>query len=234
MLNVEKLEGGYKDFKVLHGVNFSVKAESITALLGSNGAGKTTTVNTIIGLLKSWSGKIEFNGINITNQRPDKIAKLGIGLVPEGRRIFGNMTVYENLELGAYIKDARKKFKDTIEWIYTLFPILKERKNQRAETLSGGEQQMLAIARALMHKPKLLMLDEPSNGLAPKITQQIFNIIEKLRDEGITILLVEQNAHLTFKIMDYGFILERGIIIGEGTAKELIENTTIKKAYIGL
>ncbi len=234
ILEVERLEGGYKDFKVLHNITFNVKSGSITALLGPNGAGKTTTVNTIVGLLKAWSGRIIFNGIDITNQQPSIIANLGIGLVPEGRRILENMSVYENLELGAYIKDARKRFKDTIEWIYTLFPILKERRNQRAGTLSGGERQMLAIARALMRRPKLLILDEPSLGLAPKIVQQIFNVIEKLRSEGITILLVEQNVHLTLKIMDYGYILERGVIVEEGTSEELINSPLFKRAYLGL
>ncbi|MEM1546324.1 MAG: ABC transporter ATP-binding protein [Candidatus Methanomethylicia archaeon] len=234
MLKVEKLEGGYGDFKVLHNVNLKVEEKSITAFLGPNGAGKTTTLNTIIGLLKPWSGLIEFNGANITGKQPSEIVKLGIGLVPEGRRIFGNMTVYENLEMGAYIKDARRRFRDSLDWIYTLFPVLKERRNQRAETLSGGEQQMLAIARALITRPKLLMFDEPSLGLAPKITQQIISIVEKLRNEGITILLVEQNIHLTLKIMDYGFLIEGGITVGEGKAEELANNPIVKRAYLGL
>jgi branched-chain amino acid transport system ATP-binding protein len=234
MLKVEKLEGGYGDLKVLHNVNLKVEEKSITAFLGPNGAGKTTTLNTIIGLLKPWGGLIEFNGVNITGKQPSEVVKLGIGLVPEGRRIFGNMTVYENLEMGAYIKDARKKFRDSVEWIYTLFPILKERRNQKAETLSGGEQQMLAIARALITRPKLLMFDEPSLGLAPKITQQIINTIEKLRNEGITILLVEQNIHLTLKIMDYGYLIEGGTTVGEGKAEELANNPIVKRAYLGL
>lgn len=234
MLKVEKLEGGYGDFKVLHNVNLKVEEKSITAFLGPNGAGKTTTLNTIIGLLKPWSGLIEFNGVNIAGKQPSEVVKLGIGLIPEGRRIFGNMTVYENLEMGAYIKDARKKFRDSIEWVYTLFPILKERRNQKAETLSGGEQQMLAIARALITRPKLLMFDEPSLGLAPKITQQIISIIEKLRNEGITILLVEQNIHLTLKIMDYGYLIEGGTTVGEGKAEELANNPIVKRAYLGL
>jgi len=234
MLKVEKLEGGYGDFKVLHNVNLKVEEKSITAFLGPNGAGKTTTLNTIIGLLKPWSGLIEFNGVNIVGKQPSEVVKLGIGLIPEGRRIFGNMTVYENLEMGAYIKDARKKFRDSTEWVYTLFPILKERRNQKAETLSGGEQQMLAIARALITRPKLLMFDEPSLGLAPKITQQIISIIEKLRNEGITILLVEQNIHLTLKIMDYGYLIEGGTTVGEGKAEELANNPIVKRAYLGL
>jgi branched-chain amino acid transport system ATP-binding protein len=234
VLRVEKLEGGYGDLKVLHGVNLKVKERSITALLGPNGAGKTTTLNTIIGLLKPWSGLIEFNGVNIGGKKPNEIVRLGISLVPEGRRIFGDMTVYENLEMGAYIKDARKGFRDAVEWVYTLFPILKERRNQKAGTLSGGEQQMLAVARALVSKPKLLMLDEPSLGLAPKITQQIISTVEKLRDEGITILLVEQNVHLTLKIMDYGYLIEGGVTVGEGRAEELVNNPVVKKAYLGL
>ncbi|MEM1586585.1 MAG: ABC transporter ATP-binding protein [Candidatus Bathyarchaeia archaeon] len=234
MLEAKDLVGGYKDFKVLHGVSLKVKKGSITCLLGPNGSGKTTTLNTIIGILKPWSGAITLDGVEISGKRADEIVKMGVGMVPEGRKIFGGMTVLENLEMGAYIKQAREKLKDRIEWVYTLFPILKERQKQKAGTLSGGEQQMLAIARALISNPRLLMLDEPSLGLAPKITQEILGTISNLREEGITILLVEQNIHLTLKIMDYGYLISGGITVAEGNSEELINNSEVKKAYLGM
>lgn len=234
MLEVKDLIGGYKDFKVLHGINLKVEKGSITCLLGPNGSGKTTTLNTIIGILKPWGGSIKIEGVEISGKRADEIVKMGVSMVPEGRRIFTNMSVLENLEMGAYIKWAREKLKDRIEWVYTLFPILKERQKQKAGTLSGGEQQMLAIARALISGPKLLMLDEPSLGLAPKITQEILSIIYKLREEGITILLVEQNVHLIFRIMDYGYLISGGVTVAEGDSKELINNNEVKKAYLGM
>jgi len=234
MLEVKDLVGGYKDFKVLHGVSLKVKKGSITCLLGPNGSGKTTTLNTIVGILKPWSGAITLDGVEISGKRTDEIVKMGVGMVPEGRKIFGGMTVLENLEMGAYVKQAREKLKDRIEWVYTLFPILKERQKQKAGTLSGGEQQMLAIARALISNPRLLMLDEPSLGLAPKITQEILGTISNLREEGITILLVEQNIHLTLKIMDYGYLISGGITVAEGNSEELINNSEVKKAYLGM
>ncbi|MEM3697302.1 MAG: ABC transporter ATP-binding protein [Candidatus Bathyarchaeia archaeon] len=234
MLKIEKLEGGYKDFKVLNNINLQVEKGSVTCLLGPNGAGKTTTLKTIIGLLKPWSGVIEFDGANITGKQPHEIVKLGIGIVPEGRRIFGNMTVQENLEMGAYIKGARKKFNDRLEWVYSLFPILKKRKNQNAATLSGGEQQMLAIARALIINPKLLLLDEPSLGLAPKVAQEILNVAKKLQETGITILLVEQNIYLVNKVMHYGYVMEGGATVAKGTYENLINNPVVKRVYLGL
>ncbi|MEM3550361.1 MAG: ABC transporter ATP-binding protein [Candidatus Bathyarchaeia archaeon] len=234
LLEVEKVEGGYKDFKVLHDVNLKVEKGSITCLLGSNGSGKTTTLNTIIGVLKPWKGVIKFNSVDITGKRTYEIVRSGISIAPEGRRLFGDMTVFENLEMGAYIKQARNKFYDNLDWIYSIFPVLKSRKTQKAATLSGGEQQMLAIARALITSPKLLMLDEPSLGLAPRIAQEILNIAKKLQEEGLTILLVEQNIHLASKIMDYGYILEGGVTVADGKYEELIKNPTVKKAYLGL
>lgn len=234
LLEIRKLEGGYKDFKVLHNVNIKVKKGSVTCLLGPNGAGKTTTLNNIIGLLKPWNGTIEFEGVNISGKQPSEIVRLGVSMVPEGRRIFGEMTVLENLEMGAYLKQAREKFKDRVEWVYSLFPILKSRRNQKAATLSGGEQSMLAIARALVSSPKLLMLDEPSLGLAPIIAQEILNVVKKLQEEGITILLVEQNIHLASKVMDYGYLINGGISITEGSYEELVNDPEVKKAYLGL
>ncbi|MEM3550931.1 MAG: ABC transporter ATP-binding protein [Candidatus Bathyarchaeia archaeon] len=235
MLRVEKLEGGYKDFKVLHNVNFKVERGSITCLLGPNGSGKSTTLNTIMGLLKPWNGIVEFDGTGIAGKPPHEIAKLGISLVPEGRGIFGDMTVFENLEMGAYIKQTRKKFRDSVERVYSLFPVLKQRKNQKAASLSGGEQSMLVIARALISNPKMLMLDEPSLGLAPKIAQELLNVVKKLqKDEGLTVLLVEQSIYLAGKVMDRGYVLSGGVTLAEGVFEELIDNPIVRKAYLGL
>jgi branched-chain amino acid transport system ATP-binding protein len=235
LLRVEKLEGGYKDFKVLHNVNFKVEKGSITCLLGPNGSGKSTTLNTIMGLLKPWNGVIEFDNTDIAGKPPHEIAKLGVSLVPEGRGIFGEMTVFENLEMGAYIKQTRKKFRDSLERVYSLFPVLKNRKNQKAASLSGGEQSMLVIARALISNPQMLMLDEPSLGLAPKIAQELLNVVKKLqKDEGLTVLLVEQSIYLAGKIMDKGYVLSGGVTVAEGVFEELIDNPIVRKAYLGL
>jgi branched-chain amino acid transport system ATP-binding protein len=235
LLRVEKLEGGYKDFKVLHNVNFKVEKGSITCLLGPNGSGKSTTLNTIMGLLKPWNGVIEFDNTDIAGKPPHEIAKLGVSLVPEGRGIFGEMTVFENLEMGAYIKQTRKKFRDSVERVYSLFPVLKKRKNQKAASLSGGEQSMLVIARALISNPQMLMLDEPSLGLAPKIAQELLNVVKKLqKDEGLTVLLVEQSIYLAGKIMDKGYVLSGGVTVAEGVFEELIDNPIVRKAYLGL
>jgi branched-chain amino acid transport system ATP-binding protein len=235
LLRVEKLEGGYKDFKVLHNVNFKVEKGSITCLLGPNGSGKSTTLNTIMGLLKPWNGVIEFDNTDIAGKPPHEIAKLGVSLVPEGRGIFGEMTVFENLEMGAYIKQTRKKFRESVERVYFLFPVLKKRKNQKAASLSGGEQSMLVIARALISNPQMLMLDEPSLGLAPKIAQELLNVVKKLqKDEGLTVLLVEQSIYLAGKIMDKGYVLSGGVTVAEGVFEELIDNPIVRKAYLGL
>jgi len=234
MLEVKGLEGGYGDFKILQGVNLKVEKSTITCLLGPNGSGKTTTLNTIVGLLKPWRGTIKFEDIDITGIETHKIVEMGISLVPEGRRIFGEMSVIENLQMGAYLKSARDKMRDRLEYVFSIFPRLKERQGQKACTLSGGEQSMLAIARALICNPKLLMLDEPSFGLAPKLSIEILSILKRLRDEeGITILLVEQNIHLAGMIMDYGYLLLQGVTIAEGTFNDLINDSRVKKAYLG-
>lgn len=234
MLEVKNLEVSYGDVQVLWDVSFKVEPETITVVLGPNGAGKTTTVKTIAGLLKPKAGNITFEGEDITSKKPYQIIEKGIGLVPEGRLLFPRLTVKENLLMGAYIKRAREKLDETLEWVYEIFPILKERSKQKAGTLSGGEQQMLAIGRSLMSRPKLLMLDEPSLGLAPILVTKVFEIVERLRSEGVTILLVEQNVRHALELADMAYVLETGRIIMEGKAKELLHDDYIKKAYLGM
>jgi branched-chain amino acid transport system ATP-binding protein len=236
LLEAKGIEGGYGDFKVLHSISFYVEKESITCILGPNGSGKSTILKTIMGALTPWNGIILFGGdANITNLPVHERVKLGITLVPEGRRIFSDMTVIENLEMGAYLKEARTKFNDMLEHIFSLFPVLKERRNQKASSLSGGEQQMLAIARGLLTNPKLLIIDEPSLGLSPKLAQNLMKMLSQLRDEnGLTILLAEQNISLTKEIMDYGYVLSGGFIIAEGRFKDLMSNREVKRAYLGM
>ncbi len=234
LLEVRNLEAFYDEVQILWGLNFKVKAGNLTTILGPNGAGKTTTLKSIMGLLDKVKGEIYFEGENITKLPPYKRVERGLVLVPEGRMIFPDLTVLENLEIGAYTPKARKLAKKNLEHIFELFPRLKERIYQKAGTLSGGEQQMLAIGRGLMACPKLLILDEPSLGLAPKLVLSIFEIIKKLKEEGITILLVEQNVHLALSIADYGYILENGKIVDEGDAKKLEEDPTVLEAYLGL
>lgn len=234
MLEVEKINSFYNEIQVLWDVSFNVKKGEIVAVIGSNGAGKTTTLKTIVGLLHPKPGRISFLGKRIEKWPTYKIIEAGIALVPEGRRLFPYMTVLENLELGAYIKRATEKFEETLEWIYQLFPVLKERRDQIANTLSGGEQQMLAVARALMSRPRLLLMDEPSLGLAPTIVVRIFKTIEELREEGVTILLVEQNVHKALEISDRAYVLETGHITLSGESNELIRDERIKEAYLGL
>jgi len=234
LLEVKNLEAFYDEVQILWGVNFKVKKGSLTTILGPNGAGKTTTLKSIMGLLDKVNGEIYFEGENITKLPPYKRVERGLVLVPEGRMIFPDLTVLENLEIGAYTPKARKLAKKNLEHVFKLFPRLKERIYQKAGTLSGGEQQMLAIGRGLMACPKLLILDEPSLGLSPKLVLSIFEIIKKLKEEGITILLVEQNVHLALSIADYGYILENGKIIDEGDAKKLEKDPKILEAYLGL
>ncbi|MFJ8267146.1 ABC transporter ATP-binding protein [Peribacillus asahii] len=232
MLKVTKIETFYDKIQALKEVSLEVEQGQIVTILGANGAGKTTTMKTIAGLLKPKKGKVEFLGEDITGLRPDQLLKKGIALVPEGRAILSSMTVYENLEMGAYQRNDKKVEQD-IENVMSRFPILKERKTQLAGTLSGGQQQMLAIARALLSKPKLLLLDEPSMGLAPLIVADIFKIITEIKEGGTTVLLVEQNAKQALKIADYGYVLETGKVIINGNAKDLLEDSRVVEAYLG-
>jgi len=233
MLEVDKINVFYGDLQVLWDVSLRVDKGQIVAVVGSNGAGKTTLFKTIIGLLHPKSGSISFLGKRVDNLSTADIINLGIAQVPEGRRLFPTMTVKENLEIGAYVPSARKKAHDTLDWVFTLFPILKERQNQLAGSLSGGEQQMLAIARGLMARPKLLMLDEPSLGLAPKIVIKVLETIKRIRDEGVTILLIDQNVRQALEISDAGFVLETGRVVLEGNSKQLLKDKRVKKAYLG-
>lgn len=233
MLEVKNLVVSYGAIKALKGINFSVEQGDVISLIGSNGAGKTTTLHSISNLIKKNSGNIFFNRTEITNLSADKIVKMGLIQVPEGRRVFANLTVRENLEMGAYIRNDKEQIKKDLEWCYELFPRLKERLGQYSGTLSGGEQQMLAMARALMSKPKLLLLDEPSMGLAPILVDEIFDIIKKISSSGTTILLVEQNAYKALSVANRAYILETGKIIKEGKANELITDKAIISAYLG-
>jgi branched-chain amino acid transport system ATP-binding protein len=232
LLKLEGVKTFYGKIEALKGINLEVDEGKIVTILGANGAGKTTTMNSIAGLLTPKEGTIIFNGENITKFRPDQLVRKGISLVPEGRQILSDMTVMENLELGAYHRKD-KEVKNDIEKIMNRFPILRERNEQKGGTLSGGQQQMLAIARSLMARPKLLLLDEPSMGLAPLIVADIFKIIKEINDEGTTVLFVEQNARQALKVADYGYVLETGKVVFSGEAKELVNNEKIKEAYLG-
>lgn len=233
MLEVKDLVVSYGAIKALQGISFDVNSGEIITLIGSNGAGKTTTLHSLSNLVKKDSGSIVFDGQDITNMAADKIVKMGLVQVPEGRRVFANMSVKENLEMGAYLRKDKAKIAELMEYNFEFFPRLKERLNQMAGTLSGGEQQMLAMARAIMTGPKLLLLDEPSMGLAPIIVDEIFEIIRKISENGTTILLVEQNAYKALSIADRAYILETGNIIKGGDAKVLINDSSIKAAYLG-
>jgi branched-chain amino acid transport system ATP-binding protein len=236
LLEINKINVFYGSVHILRDVSLKIERGEIVALVGSNAAGKTTLLRTISGLIHPRSGRILFKNESIENLPPYEIIKRGIAHIPEGRRIFPFMTVKENIEMGNFIKRSRREEeKDILNWIFELFPILKERLNQRAGTLSGGEQQMLAIARALMSSPELLLIDEPSSGLAPIMIQRIIKTIgEEMRKRGITILLVEQNVHLALRIADRGYVIENGKIVLEGRAQELLNNEHIKKAYLGI
>lgn len=232
-LRIKNLKVRYGSIEALKGINMSVKESQIVALLGSNGAGKTTTLRKISGVLEATEGTVEFFGKDITKMAINKIASLGIIQSPEGRQVFNDLTVEENLRTGAYTIKDRKTIEKNFNRVYNYFPVLKERKNQIASTLSGGEQQMLAIGRALMGSPKLLLLDEPSLGLAPLIVKNIFEIIKEIKKDGTTVLIVEQNASQTLKIADYAYVLEVGKIIMEGTGDELKDNPQLIEAYLG-
>ena len=233
LLKVENLEVYYGVIRALKGISFEVGEGEIVTLLGANGAGKTTTMQSIMGLIHAKSGTVTYDGHNITGLPAHKIVRMGMTQVPEGRRIFAELTVYENLLMGAYIEKDKAAVKRDIEEIYSVFPRLGERKNQVAGTLSGGEQQMLAMGRAMMSHPKLLMLDEPSMGLSPLLVDQVFDIIKHFHSTGTTILLVEQNASKSLAISDRAYVLENGAIAYSGTGKELSESDDIKKAYLG-
>jgi branched-chain amino acid transport system ATP-binding protein len=234
LLEVRGISTYYGRIRALHEVSLAVDTGEIVALIGSNGAGKTTTLRTISGLLHPSSGAVWFAGRDITDDRADEIAKVGIGHSPEGRRLFARMTVTDNLAMGAYARRDRAEVRRDRDRVFSLFPRLGERAGQLAGTLSGGEQQMLAIGRALMSKPKVLMLDEPSLGLAPILVQTIFEIIKEINQQGTPILLVEQNATLALQVAHRAYVLETGSIVKEGTGKELLESEDVQKAYLGL
>ena len=232
MVEVDKLVVNYGGIEAVKEISFKVEDRSIVTLIGSNGAGKSTTLRAISGLVKPTSGRIHIQGDDITGLSPDRIVSKGITLVPEGRRVFADLTVLENLKIGAYLRND-KEIEDDINWVYDLFPRLKERNWQAAGTLSGGEQQMLAVGRALMSRPKMIMMDEPSLGLAPVIVKNIFDIIKEINNQGVTVLLIEQNANMALKIADDAYVLETGRITMTGKGKELLNNENIKKAYLG-
>ncbi len=233
MLEVKDLVVSYGAIKALKGISFNVEKGEIISLIGSNGAGKTTTLHSVSNLLKKVSGTVTFEGKDITNLGADKIVKEGLVQVPEGRRVFANMSVLENLEMGAFTRTDKAEIKKDLEWVFELFPRLKERIRQLSGTLSGGEQQMLAMGRSLMARPKLLLLDEPSMGLAPILVDEIFSIVQKINSSGTTILLVEQNAYKALSIAHRAYILETGSIKMDGLAKDLISDNAVKAAYLG-
>lgn len=233
MLVLTNVYAGYGQMGILKGINLEIKQGEIVALIGANGAGKTTTLNAICGIVQLTSGNINFEQEELKNLSTTEIVQRGITQVPEGRRLFPEMTVLENLEIGAYLRKDKQGIYQDIERVYHLFPVLKDRQKQYAGTLSGGEQQMLAIARGLMSKPKLLLLDEPSLGLAPKFVHQIFNIIQSINKQGTTIFLVEQNAHISLHLSDRGYVMETGKIILSDKADNLLQNELVKKAYLG-
>ncbi len=233
MLKVKDIQVYYGMIQALKGISFEINEGEVVALIGANGAGKTTTLHTITGLLRAGKGKISFMGEDITDTPAHKIVKMGMAHVPEGRRVFAELSVYENLKLGAYINKDKEETQKTLEKIYERFPRLEERKKQLAGTLSGGEQQMLAIGRALMSKPKLIVMDEPSMGLSPQFVDEIFRIIEDIRKEGMTVLVVEQNAKKALKTADRAYVLETGNIILSGDARDLLNDESVRRAYLG-
>lgn len=233
MLKVEGLNAGYGSVNILWDIGFEVKDGEIVAILGSNGAGKTTMVRTITGMVKASSGKVEFNGEDLSGKSSRVILDSGIVQVPEGRQLFTEMTVLENLELGAFNKETKAHFAENLEKCYNWFPKLRERAKQAAGTLSGGEQQMLAVGRALMSRPKVIMMDEPSLGLAPIIVKGIFEIIKEINKQGVTVLLIEQNANMALKTANLGYVMETGRITLHGSGEELLANEAVKAAYLG-
>lgn len=232
MLKVKDLNVRYGGIHAVRGINFDVPVGSIVTLIGANGAGKSSSLRAICNLVKK-SGNVAFMGQDISKVPTKDIIKMGITMVPEGRRVFSDLTIYENLVLGAYTRKDKDNIKKDMEWVYSIFPRLQERESQLAGTLSGGEQQMLAFGRALMSRPKLLMLDEPSLGLAPMLVRDVFSVIRKIHDDGVTILLIEQNARMALKIADYAYVLETGTITLSGTGEEVLKNDKVLKAYLG-
>lgn len=233
MLEVKNLSVSYGAIEAVKGISFTVNDGEIVSLIGANGAGKTTTLHTITGLVPAKSGSVMYNGVDLLKTHNNKIVTLGMAHIPEGRHVFTRMSVEENLEMGAFSLKDQSDLKKDLDMVYGLFPRLKERRNQKAGTLSGGEQQMLAMGRALMSHPKTILMDEPSMGLSPKLVKEIFSIIRKLHEQGITILLVEQNAKMALSIADRAYVLETGRITMEGDAKELLNNEQVRKAYLG-
>ena len=233
MLEIKDLHVSYGGIQALRGVSLNVPDSKIVTLIGANGAGKSTLMRTISGLVKAQSGSILWNGQELLGKPIDQIVSSGIAMSPEGRRVFADLTVLENLKIGAYLRKDKAETETDLEWVYSLFPRLRERSWQSAGTLSGGEQQMLAVGRALMSKPKLLMLDEPSLGLAPIVVREIFDIIRTVNQQGITVLLNEQNANMALKVADYAYVLETGTLTLSGTGAELLTNEQVKAAYLG-
>ncbi len=231
MLRIDNLRGNYGGIEAVRDISFDVPEGQIVTLIGANGAGKSTTLRAIAGLVKPPAGRIHLQAEDITGLSPDRIVTKGITLVPEGRHVFPDMTVLENLKIGAYLR--KDELEDDLKWVYELFPRLKERSWQAAGTLSGGEQQMLAVGRALMSRPKLMMMDEPSLGLAPLVVKEIFEIIKEINKQGVTILLIEQNANMALHTAHVGYVLETGCITLSGAGKELLANEAVKKAYLG-
>jgi branched-chain amino acid transport system ATP-binding protein len=234
MLKLESIDAGYGGFQALFGVSMNVEAGEAVAVIGSNGAGKTTLLRVISGLLAPTAGAMKMEGVDLIATPPHKIIETGIGHVPEGRRLFPRLSVEDNLRMGAFIPAARKKFAERLDYVFTLFPRLKERRTQLAGTMSSGEQQMCAIARTLMSGPKLVLLDEPSMGLAPVIVSQVFALVKRIRSEGYTVLIVEQNVSQVLKVVDRAYLLEVGRIKASGPAAELAASDDIRKAYMGL
>jgi len=234
LLEIKDVTSGYGDVQILWGSTMNLEQGKLTCLVGGNGVGKTTLLRTVLGLLRPWSGSITFDGADVSQYPAYAKAEMGLVLVPEGRQLFTDMTVYENLEMGATNKRARPNIRKNLDRVYEMFPRLKERSDQKGGTLSGGEQQMLAVARGIMADPKILIIDELSLGLAPVLVLQLFDSLKLLRDEGITLLLVEQNVHLALAISDYGYVLAEGKVELEGPARKLIRDKHVREAYLGL
>jgi branched-chain amino acid transport system ATP-binding protein len=234
MLQLRSVDAGYGSFQALFGISLEVNAGEAVAVIGPNGAGKTTLMRVISGLIRPMRGSMHMEGTDLTTTPAHRVVELGIAHVPENRRLFARMTVEDNLRMGAFIPAARPKFRERLDFVYQLFPRLLERRNQLAGTMSGGEQQMCAIGRALMSEPKLLLLDEPSAGLAPVIVQQVFGLVERIRASGLTVLIVEQNVRQVLRVVDRAYVLEAGSLRASGAASELLESATIREAYLGV